>query len=231
MNLANKKKLTIPTVMAALSVFISLCFIIISIRYKCFSNSIYSIDSIIQAIIPIFWLFCTLGFIKIKKSQNLGIITMALVAFGYALECIAIMINNRQYSSEMPFINLYMPMIFPIILTILAVLIVFALLKKISVSILTIVAIISEFVLEIFCIMSVAGRFNIYMFTNSLQYLMWILFYFSFLTYYNKKKQNSKHQIITNPQQALSMLQSSFDSGAITEEEYNEKRAEILNSL
>ena len=32
-------------------------------------------------------------------------------------------------------------------------------------------------------------------------------------------------------QQSLSALQASFDSDAITEEEYNKKRAEIINNL
>lgn len=61
-----------------------------------------------------------------------------------------------------------------------------------------------------------------------------VFFYLSAIVFLKYSKISSNTAEATqylNPQQSLSDLQSQFDSGAITEEEYSERRAEILNSL
>lgn len=226
-----KQKLTKSTIISALAVLVWLVSMIISIRYISIKGSAYIIEDIIITIMLIFWLLCNLNVIKSKKPQVFGLIAMSAVTVCMILELIAVIAQNRQYS-EADNTILILPMIFPIAFLLLALLTIIVLLKKASVNMFVIFSIALEVVLGAFSMMANISNYNGYKLANLLECLMWVLFYFSFLTYYRSdNKENVKQQTVKNPQQELATLKEFFDSGAITEEEYNQKRAEILNSL
>lgn len=236
---ATKEK-TIAVFWAALSIIFYIADIVWCISLHAFPKSNIMLQ-IIYLIPLIIWFVYVLTLYKKEKSKIIVQIIFGILALSAMINCITGLFNIKTImETSASILDMLTLIIYPILQVTLLALTIYMVSNKINSAYKPLIGLIIAFIARVIIHTATIYRF---MSTDLIKFSAFsgiaytLTFYLSaviFFKYYYKLSPSLKTADVTeyfNPQQSLTALQSQFDSGAITEEEYNQKRAEILNSL
>lgn len=227
--------------LAALAIFFYISDIIWGIslnalpKVNIFLQIVYSIPSVV-------WFAYVLFLHKKENSRIIVQIIFAVFALSAMINCITGLFNIKTImetsaSTLAMLSSMFTLIIYPILQVPLFALAMYMVSNKISSAYKPIIGIVIAFIAKF--IINIATNYR-FISTDIVKFSLFsgvaytLAFYLSAIVFlkHNKFSLNATNTSESfSSQQSLSALQASFDSGAITEEEYSKKRAEIINSL
>lgn len=230
---------------AAFLAALAILFYISDIIWGVSLNALSKVNIFLQIVylIPIVvWFMYVLFLHKKEKSRIIVQIIFGVFALSAMINCITGLFNIKTImetsaSTLAMLSSMFTLIIYPILQVPLFALAMYMVSNKSSSAYKPIIGIVIAFVAKF--IINIATNYR-FISTDIVRFSLFsgvaytLAFYLSVIVFlkHNKISSNATNTSdFLSPQQCLSELQTSFDSGAITEEEYNKKRAEIINNL
>lgn len=237
------RKKAIAVFLAALAIFLYVSDIVWGVSVNAFSKLNIMLQ-IIYLIPSIMWFMYVLTLHKKEKSKIIAQIVFGFFMLSAVINCITGLLNIKTIletsaSTLHMLTSMFMFIIYPILQIPLFALTIYLVSNKINSAYKPLIGIIIAFIAMF--IMNIATNYR-FMDMETVRFTLFngvactLTFYLSAIIFFmcNKSSQPLKGPEVTmhfNPQQSLADLQSQFESGAITQEEYNERRIEIINNL